>query len=412
MNAIKVANRLAMFNAALLVLMMAMSCSSPEKEKPVEEQASVRAHSEAVQLTTVSDFLQAPGTVKARTATVLSSRTLGQIISLTVHVGDSVRQGQVIAEIENRDAGAQLRRAKAAAEEARHGLEEAEDAIQGGQAAVHAAQANRDLALATKNRYDVLREKRSVSPQEYDEVAARNEAAVQEFERAQQALSAARARRLQALSRIEQADAAMESASAGLEYLRIVSPMDGIVTERRAEIGMLATPGLSLVAMEDPRTYELETVVEESRLPAIRLGQRVQVEVDALAGMPTEGHVREIAPSSDPATRSYLVKVQLSVSGERDLSSGLFGKALFPLGNRQALLVPNSALIRRGQLEGIYVVTGDVAVFRLVNTGKVFEEGVEVLSGISAGARILPAPSPQIFDGARIVDDAPSQERR
>ena len=386
-----------------LFAVMASSCSEPDKAESAAKDP-VRAHSEAIQSATVSDSFEAPGTVRARTTTVLSSRVSGQIELLAVREGDRVRQGQVVAEIENREAAARLRRVRAAVVEAQRSLDEVEGGIRGAEAAVRAAEANRDLALATRKRYDVLRDRRSVSPQEYDEVDARYKAAVQQTEQAQEGLSAAKARRLQALARIEQAEAETESATLALGYSRIVSPIEGIVTSRPAEPGMLAVPGLPILTIEDTRTYQLEVAVEESRLTAIRPGQNARIEIASLGSAAIEGRVSEIASSSDPASRTYIVKLQLmNFAGERTLRSGLFGRAIFTTGSRQALVVPQSALVHRGQLDGVYIVADDVAVFRIVKTGKPYEQGVEILSGLTPGTRFLTAPSAEVSDGVRIA---------
>ena len=385
------------------LLGLVASCSEPEKARSTENH-SIRAHSEAVQLATVIDSFEAPGTIHARTATVLSSRVSGQIERLSVREGDRVRQGLVVAEIENREAVARLQRARATVVEAQHGLDEVEGVIRGADAAARVAEANRDLSLATKKRYDVLRDRRSVSPQEYDEVDTRHKAAVQEIERAQEGLSAVKARRLQILARIEQAEAEVESAAASLGYSRIVSPIDGIVTSRTAEPGMMANPGSPILAIEDTRTYQLEVALEESRVTTVRLGQNARIEIAALGSAPIDGRVTEIAPSSDPASRTYIVKLQLKNSTDHSaLRSGLFGRAIFTTGERQALVVPQSALVRRGQLEGVYLVADGVAVFRIVKTGKPYEQGVEILSGLSPGTHILTAPSADVSDGVRIT---------
>jgi multidrug efflux pump subunit AcrA (membrane-fusion protein) len=99
----------------------------------------------------VIDHFQAPGTIKAKTQTVLSSKVTGQILSLRVREGDRVRQGDLLVEIEDRDASAQLRRAHAGEAEARQGLNEADGAIPAAEAALHAAEANRDLAMALES---------------------------------------------------------------------------------------------------------------------------------------------------------------------------------------------------------------------------------------------------------------------
>ena len=387
---------------AILIFALS-SCSNPEKAESSETH-SVQAHSEKIQLTTVADSFQASGTLRAKTSTVLSSRVAGQIELLAVRAGDRVRQGQVVAEIESRDAGVRLRRAQAAVVEAQRGLDEAEGGIRGAEAAVRAAEANRDLALTTRKRYDVLRDRRSISPQEYDEVDTRYKAAVQETERAQAGVSAAKSRRLQALARIEQAEAEVESSSVSLAYFRIVSPIDGIVTSRTAEPGMMAAPGLPLLSIEDTRTYQLEVAVEESRVASVRPGQAARLEFDALGGGAIDGRVVEVAPSSDSGARTYTVKLQLKgAPGHRALRSGLFGRAIFTTGSRQALVVPQSALVRHGQLEGVYIVANNVATFRIVKTGKAYEQGIEILSGLTPGTRILTAPPSGISDGAQIT---------
>jgi multidrug efflux pump subunit AcrA (membrane-fusion protein) len=386
-----------------------VSCGkSPQANSQNEtDSRTVRGKTEIIQLSTVADFFQAPGTIRARTATVVSSKIAGQILSLSVREGERVHEGQVIAKIENREAGAQLRRAQAGVVEAQHALEEADRSIRAADAAVRAAEANRDLAFSTRQRYALLRERRSVSSQEYDEIETKCRAAQLDVERATQALAAANARRQQISARIQQAEAEVEAAEVARGYSRIVSPIDGIVTARQADPGALAMPGMPLLAIEDDRTYELEVSLEDSRAAKVRIGQSAQVEVDALDGVTLKGRIREIIPSSDPATRTYTAKLQLTTSLPATfvLRSGFFGRAIFPAGERQALVVPETALTRRGQLEGIYIVENDIAMRRLVKTGKRYGSGVEIISGLSPGTRILPAPPAEVSDGTKILDE-------
>jgi multidrug efflux system membrane fusion protein len=375
------------------------------------DKPSVRANTQVIQFSTVSDQFQAPGTIRARIATMLSARIVGQITSLAVREGDRVRQGQAVAEIDSREAAAQLRRAQAAAAEAQLGLEEADRSIQAAEATVRAAEANRDLAGSTQRRYDLLRERHSVSSQEYDEVETRFKAAALETRRVRENLAAAIARRLQISARIEQAEAEIDAAQVMLGYSKIVAPIDGIVTARHAEPGMLAAPGTPLVAVEDDRTYELEVAVEESRAAKIAIGQRVRIEIDALESHGIDGRIREIVPSSDPATRTYTAKLQITTPLPRGriLRSGFFGRAFFPAGDRKALIISESALIRRGQLEGVYFVQHNVALFRLIKTGKRYGQGIEVISGLAPGARIVTAPTAEISDGVKIIDEQSSR---
>jgi multidrug efflux pump subunit AcrA (membrane-fusion protein) len=351
----------------------------------------------------ISDSFQVPGTLRARSNAVLSARTMGLILSVAVREGDRVRKGQLLAEIDNKEALARLRRAESGVEEAQRAIDEVTSAIGAAEAGLRSAEANRDLALATRKRYDILRERRSVSPQEYDEVDGRYTAANREVERAREQLASVRARLPQVTARIKQAEAEAESERVAVDYSRIVSPIDGIVGRRASEPGNLATPGLLMFEIEDPATYELEVHVEESRIARVRVGQRVRVEIDALGSDPLTGSVREISPSADSGSRTFLVKLEFKgMLKSHAVRSGLFGRAFFPTGSRQAIVVPQSALIRHGQLEGVFIIEGDKAFFRIVSTGRAYAEGVEILSGLSLGSRIVTAPPPGLSDGVRV----------
>ena len=382
------------------------SCTSPGQAN-IEVKKSVRTQTQIVQPAAITDYFQAPGTVKARTQTVLSSKVMGQITSLVVREGDRVRAGDVLIEVEGRDTAAQLRRAQAAQVEASRSLDEADGAVRAAQAAVHTAETNQDLALATRKRYDILRERHSISPQEFDEADARYKAAVSETERARENLNSAQARRLQTVERIEQAEAEVEAAHAALSYLKVTSPISGVVTARQADPGMLASPGMPLITIEDDTTYQLHSLIEESRAGSIRIGGQGSVQIDGLEKT-LNGRIAEIVPASDPSTRTYTVKLDFSLPHEfrGRLHSGFFGRAFLPAGMRQALLIPESALVQHGQLTGVYIVQNNTALLRLVKTGKRYDNGIEILSGLNAGVRIVSKPGGDIADGVTIAESS------
>jgi RND family efflux transporter MFP subunit len=207
-----------------------------------------------------------------------------------------------------------------------------------------------------------------------------------------------KAKRLQVIARMEQVSAELESAKIAVSYARVLSPMSGIVASKSAEAGMLASPGMPLITIESP-DYELEAIVDESRIGSIKPGARAEVRVDAVDG-PLPASVRNIVPASDPATRTYEVKLDLPAN--RLLRSGFFGRAVFSSGERQALLAPKEAVVRRGQLTAVYVADAEVARLRLVKTGKPQGEAIEILPGLDAGTRIVVNPPSTLTDGSRI----------
>ena len=187
--------------------------------------------------------------------------------------------------------------------------------------------------------------------------------------------------------KVDQAKADVASAQVYAGYARITSPLNGIVVARHAEVGSLTAPGQPLLTIED-NNYRLEAAVEESQLRNIRLGATAMVTIDALGQEELSGRVVEIVPTADPASRSYTVKLDLP--GKQSLRSGLFGKARFLAGDSQVVTIPTKAVLQRGQLSSVYVVDGSgIARMRLITLGKALGDRVAVLSGLSAGERIL-----------------------
>jgi len=391
-----------------LVAVGIAACGKKEETAP-EKIRTVRGPKvEAVQTSPVEEVYEAVGTVRSKVVSVLSSRVTGQILAVHVREGDRVQAGQLLLEIDTREAAAQLRKAQAGLREAREMLEEVERNIQAAESAKMAAQANKTLAISTFNRYKTLLERRSVSPQEFEEVQARYQGTIAEADRAGEMHRALLAKKEQVLAKMEQAQAEVNKAQLAVGYAQVTSPIDGLVTAKQAEVGVLATPGLPLVTVEDDTHYRLEAVVEESQIGKIRAGATVRVGIDALGPIEWLGRVVEIGPATDPASRSSIVKLELSPKGDRArgrqiLRSGLFGKALFSIGQRQALTVPEKAIMVRGQLQEIYVLDSEnIARLRLIKTGKPYGQRVEISAGLRGGERIVVEGVEAVSDGSRV----------
>jgi RND family efflux transporter MFP subunit len=321
----------------------------------------------------VPDLVEAVGTVRAAQSSDLASQMMGNIVEIRVHEGDHVQRGQVLAVIDESQPRAAVDRATAANIAAQQQL----------------VAADSDLALAesTLKRYQNLYEKKSVSPQEFDEVKARQQAA--------------RARRDMAQAGQGQAQAALAEARTSLDYTRIRAPFDGVIAEKKADPGTLASPGMTIFTVEDVRRYRLEATVNENDLRYVRTGQQVSVVIDALDNTGLEGKVVQIVPAADSASRSFLVKIELPT--DLRLRSGLFGRAQFSRGERQALLIPRSAVVERGQLQGVFVLDQNkVASLRYVTVGKSSGSDIEVLAGLQSGERLVVKPGELDLNGKRV----------
>ncbi len=384
------------------LLAMSVAACGQKSEAAAEKPPVVKsARVERVSMSPVEDYYEATGTVRSKTTTVLSSKIMGTVITLRAREGDKVSVGQVLIEIDNRDANAQLQKAEAGLRQAQEGLAEAEQAINAAKSAQSAAETNKRLADSTYARYQSLFERTSVSPQEFDEAKARQEMAEAEARRAGDNLKMLAAKRQQALAGIDQAKAEVANGQVFVSYARITSPISGVVVAKHTEVGSTATPGAPLLMIEDDSRYRLEVAVEESQLGKIGMGQRARVRIDALGADNLEGGVSEITPVADPMSRSYTVKIDLPA--RQSLRSGLYGVARFASGQRKAILIPQKAVAQRGQLVGVFVVdNAGVARLRLIKTGKSYGESVEALSGIGDGERIVVDGAANVKDGEKI----------
>ncbi len=394
-------SKIAILTALTMIAVLAVSCGKKQDAAAEKPPVVTGARVEKVAVSQVEEVYEATGTVKSKTVTMLSSKVMGTVTAIRAREGDRVRAGQGLIEVDNRDAAAQLQKAQAGLREAQEGLNEVEQSISAAQSAKNAAEANRRLAASTYNRYQSLIERKSVSPQEFDEVKAKHQIAEAEADRADKMLQMMGAKKSQMQARIDQAKAGISSAQVFAGYARIVTPTGGIVTSRSVEVGSTAMPGQQLMIIEDDSRYRFEAAVEESQLGKIRLGGPVKVRIDAVGTGPLQGTVSEIVPAADPASRSFTVKIDLPA--RQALRSGLYGVAGFGMGQKNAMTVPQQAIVQRGQLTGVYVVDNNkIARLRLIRTGKSFGDRIEILSGLNDGESIVVEGAGKVNDGNRL----------
>jgi RND family efflux transporter MFP subunit len=367
-------------------VLLLTSCGS----EPARRAAQPQTPPVAVQVAAVATedwpaSYEATGTVRARTTATISSKVMGYVQQVSVQVGDRVRQGQALITLDARDLDVSLRRAEA-------GRTEVESAIPELENATAAAKANLDLAQSTFKRMEELAAKKSISNQELDEASARLKAAQANYDMV-------RSRRAQVNSKMATAEQEIRGAGIMRDYARLAAPFSGVVITRSVEPGNLATPGSPLLTIEQDGVYRLEATVDESKLASVRVGQSVEAVIEA-ADKKLNARVSEIVPSVDAASRTYIVKLDLPATPQ--LRTGMFGRAIFPLGVQKVVAVPLTALMERGQLQSVFVVEDGVAHTRLVTTGRRTSNAVEVLSGLNAGEKVvLPVPV-GLQDGAMV----------
>lgn len=284
------------------------------------------------------------GTVRPKLRAVIEAKVSGKIEKLLVAPGQQVRAGDLLAQLDAREIQAKLDQALALRE-----------------------QATRELERARK-----LFEQKITAQAEFDTVQARERVAAGAVTETQTALS----------------------------YTKIVAPFDGVIARKLADVGDLAAPGKPIVEMEDPAALRFEADVPEALAREIKIGDKLPVRVSAVT-TDLEGTVVEMAPVADPSSRTFLVKLDLPPA--EGVRSGQFGRVLVPMGKTDAVWVPASALIVRGQMETVFIAVNQHAQLRLVRTGKHTNTEVELLAGISRGENVVIEGAAQLHDGQPIT---------
>ncbi len=359
---------------ALIILLMTsvLSYSCKEKIEPgtgkVERTQISGIVIEAVRPSQVDEYYETSGTVKAKTTSAVASRVMGTVTSIKVKEGDRVSAGQVLLTVDDSDI---LQKVQGA----REGYREAEKALE-------AAHENRKMVDITYQRYKKLYTDKALSGQEFDQIETQKKVADIDYERAKAAVS--------------RAEAGMNEVKVFHGFSRVTSPVTGMVTEKKIELGSMAVPGMPLLTVEDNSAYRVEINVDEKLAGRIRPGMDASVIADAVPG-DIKGTVMEAVSSVDPVSRSFLVKIAIKGEG---LRNGSYVKVSLPIGKKEVLLVPARAVVDKGQLTGVYVVDeNSVIKYRLVKAGRRYGDRVEILSGLRPMERVVVEGVEKAVDG-------------
>jgi RND family efflux transporter MFP subunit len=280
------------------------------------------------------------GTVQPKLQAVIEAKVSGRITRLPIALGQSVQAGEVLVELAAAEVQARLDQANAVFR-----------------------QAELDF-----NRISNLRKQAAATQSELDATQARYTAA----------------------------KAAVAEAEALSSYAKIVAPFSGVVARKLADEGDLAMPGKPLLELEGRTGLRLVADVPALLAGHVQPDGKLAVRVDTLAEA-IMGTVAEISPAADPASRTVRVKVDLPDTA--GLRAGQFGRLAVPIGEAAFLFVPPPALVRRGQLEILFVAAEGKAQMRLVRAGKETPQGIEILTGLAPGETVVVEGAGNLRDG-------------
>jgi RND family efflux transporter MFP subunit len=338
-------------------------CSGDANEKELKS-APVPVTIEMAGLNDGNRYFSASGKIESVESANLSTRTMGYVTGLRVKVGDHVRTGQLLLTLNNTD----LMARKAQAD-----------------AAVMQATAVYNNAKKDFERFSALFEKQSASQKEVDNITTQYEMAKSSLESARQG---------------------SREINAQLAYTNITAPFDGVIINTFLKEGDLASPGLPLLGLEGKNGLQVSAMIPESNISSVYEGMPVQVLVKS-PGKEMRGRVTEKSLSSKNTGGQYLVKISLD-SVSKDVLSGMYVNVKFPVAesktvSTQGVFVDENALVRNGQLTGVYTVgEGDVAILRWLRLGNKSGDKYEVLSGLSENEKYIRTSDGRLYNGAKV----------
>jgi RND family efflux transporter MFP subunit len=320
------------------------ACSRQPAERQVVSLPAVAVRTVPVETNRYAAAESVVGTVRARLRASLEPKLSGRILDLPVRAGQSVKKGQLLAQLDSLETEARLVQARAVL-----------------------AQAEADLG-----RYTELFQQQAATRAELDGMEARQRVA----------------------------RATVTEVESLLGYARIQAPFDGVITRKFADIGDLAQPGRPVLDIEDPGSLRFEAGVPETLIGGLKLDTVLPVRIDPLPDL-LEGRLTEIAPVADANTRTFAAKFDLPrMAG---LRAGQFGRVEVPVGTLSLWTVPAAAVIQRGQMELVFVVDAGRAHLRLVRTGRHHGSDVEVVAGLQPGEIVVVEGMQHLVDGQPVT---------
>jgi RND family efflux transporter MFP subunit len=301
-----------------------------------------------------------PGSIVPDQQSKIASRLMGYIRNLNIQVGQSVKEGQLLFAIDPTDINSQIRQAQSAVAQARAALADAK---------------------ADYERFSKLYKQQSVPQQQFDKMKL-------QYQVAQENLSAA--------------EAGYEQAKGQMRYADVKAPFDGVVVQKLAVTGDLAAPGNPVLILENRQLMSVQVEVSSDLYRLLKLGDVADVTIEGREGV-VSGVISNLVAAANPITRTHTVKLSLS-GAPVGINSGAFARVAFKRGDRTTMLVPASAVLTRGGIVGLFVVgADDVARFRMVRTGLMQGDNVEIQAGLELGEKVLLSSAQPARNGDHIV---------
>lgn len=420
----------------LSVTLLSAACgrSQPKADARTSNGKEATSNTGPIEVTTakatareVPSYIQVTGSLMAEETSDVASQTSGQVVATPVGIGAFVRQGSVVARLNDKDARIRLQQSQADLKQAIASLRREETRLglgPGGKfdsstipevraaaATLEQAQAELRLAEANERRYRDLVETGDVAVTAYDQFRTTRDTARARVNNERQVLESAINVARQINQGIRVAEAAVESsrsqvatAEKAVADTNVRAPFSGYVSDRPIALGEYVTPSSIIVRLLRTNPIKLQMQVQESEVPHLRPGMGVALEVDAYKDRKFGGQITAVNPAVDPVSRAAMVEASIE-NGDNALRSGMFATAkIARSGGNKAVFVPRSAVFsdQNTQSYRVFVIQGGIAKLRVVQIGTNENDATEILSGVEADEVVATSNLEQLFEGAEV----------
>jgi RND family efflux transporter MFP subunit len=338
-----------------------------------------------------------PGSIQAVTEAPILARASGYVAKRYADIGDRVKEGDLLAEIDAPELGQQVRQAQAGLEQAGSGLEQAN-------ANLEQAKTNADMARVTSERWNSLVKKGAVARQDADTYQSQYQAQRANVQALEKAVNVAK-------SNVNVAEANLARLTDMVGYLKVRAPFAGVITLRNVDTGALVNEGNTLL-FRIAQTERLRTYlnVPQADATAVHVGQAADLKIPDLPSRNFRGTVTRTANALDPSTRTLLVEVQVENSTGL-LLPGMYAEVNFTTPRAEPpLIVRGDTLVVRADGPQVAVVgAGNRVHYQKVQIGRDYGDRVEVLGGLEAGQLLVINPGDSVHENA-IVKPASTEK--
>ncbi len=338
-----------------------------------------------VEKTIIEKTYQVDGSVISNNTAKVATKLMAKVLKINVKEGDYVKKGQLLAVLDDSEIRQNIKEAKA-------GLEELSKAREEALSGLKAAEAGYAFAKRTYERFKNLYKENAVSKQQLEEIETK--------------MIGAKAQVDAIKAKLKQLDAKEKQVKAKLKYAKIMqgyayvkAPFDGVIIKKMNDVGDMAAPGMPIFIIGD-KNLKFLSMIDESLINKVNIGDKVDIYIPS-TGKSYTAQIIEKSNSIDPMNRTFSIKAKLPQ--DSSLKPGMYGKIKIKTGQEEKILIPETAVIKWGQLNAVYTVDKDgIAHLTFVKVGDIVDGKVEIISGLKPGVEIVSSETNKACEGCKV----------